>query len=43
MRLNILGEAGPGESKIVPHEVIDGVARYERCVKRDEIRVGKRG
>lgn len=43
MGLNILGEACPGESKIVPHEVIDGVARYECCVKRDEIRVGKSG
>lgn len=41
MRLNILGEASPGESQIVPHEVIDGVTRYECCVNGDEVWVGQ--
>lgn len=39
MRLNILGEAGPGESKIISHEVVDRVTRYECYVNQDQVRV----
>ena len=33
VRLNILGEAGPGKSQIVPHEIVNWVARDQSCAQ----------